>query len=119
MAQNTGPLGDRQPGLLVDPPRQELGDPAVRIGVARRTDVGPDTAGRAVAADHVEELAHGEMRQLIEADQCDLRALPVVDRGVELQMRELDLAGARPAPFVASVVRDAAEPRIEVHALVP
>jgi hypothetical protein len=40
------------------------------------------------------------MRQLVKADQRDLRALPVVDRGVELQMRELDLAGPWPAPVV-------------------
>ena len=55
----------------------------------------------------------------VEADQCDLRALPVVDRGVELQMRELDLAGTRPAPFKCPQMRAATEPRIEVQALVP
>jgi hypothetical protein len=56
----------------------------------------------------------GEMGQLVKTDQRDLGALPVVHRAVELQMGELDLAGARPAPFVDAVVRDAAEPRIEV-----
>src|SRR6516165_465048 len=34
-------------------------------------------------------------------------------------MRELDLAAARPAPFVGAVERGAAEPRIKVQALVP
>jgi hypothetical protein len=55
------------------------------------------------------------MRQLIETDQSDLRALPVEDRGVELQVRELDLAGAWPTPFVGSVVCDTAELGIEVQ----
>jgi hypothetical protein len=59
LAQNAGTLGDRKPGLRVDPPRQEVGDPAVRVRVARRTDIRPDAAGRAVAADHVEELSIG------------------------------------------------------------
>ena len=40
IAENTGALGDRQPGLLVDPPGEELGDPTVRIGVAGRPDKG-------------------------------------------------------------------------------
>jgi hypothetical protein len=60
-----------------------------------------------------------EMGQLVKAYQCDLRALPVEDRGVELQVRELDLAGTRPTPFVGSVVWDTAEPGIKVHALIP
>src|ERR1700694_2325451 len=60
-----------------------------------------------------------EMGQLVKTDQCDLSALPVIDRGGELQMRKLDLAPARPAPFLRSEVRGATEPRIEVLALVP
>jgi hypothetical protein len=59
------------------------------------------------------------MGQLVEADQRNLRALPLVDRGVELQMRELDLAAVFPAPFVGAVERVTAEPRIKVQALVP
>ena len=114
IAQHTGALGDRQPGLRVDPPRQEVGDPAVGVGVAGRADVGPHAAGRAVAADHVEELMRREMRQFVETDQRDLRALPVVDGAVELQVRELDLAGTRPAPLAHSDMRGAAEPGIEV-----
>jgi hypothetical protein len=34
------------------------------------------------------------MGQLVETDQCDLGALPVIDRAVELQVRKLDLAAA-------------------------
>jgi hypothetical protein len=32
---------------------------------------------------------------IVKADQCELRPLPVVDRGVVLQVRKLDLAAAR------------------------
>ena len=42
----------------------------------------PHPAGRAVAADQEEELLRGEMGQLVKADQCNLRALPLVDCGV-------------------------------------
>jgi hypothetical protein len=59
------------------------------------------------------------MRQFVETDQRDLGALPIVDRGIELQVGELDLAAMRPAPFARAEVRDAAEPRIEVSAFVP
>jgi hypothetical protein len=60
-----------------------------------------------------------EMRQFVETDQRNLRALPVVDGGFELQVRKLDLAGARPAPLAHSEVWDPAEPRIEGSALIP
>jgi len=59
------------------------------------------------------------MRQLVEADQRNLRTLPVVNRGFELQVRELDLAAARPAPLAHSHMRGAAELRIEIQALIP
>jgi hypothetical protein len=59
------------------------------------------------------------MRQFVEADQRDLRSLPVVDRGFKLQVRKLDLAGTRPAPLTHYEVRGATEPRIEVLALIP
>src|SRR2546423_1835614 len=78
-------------------------------GVAGSANVGPDTAGRAVAADHVKELMRGKMRQLVETDQRDLRPLPGVDRAVDLQVRELDPAGPRPAPLAQSDMRDPAE----------
>jgi hypothetical protein len=58
------------------------------------------------------------MRQFVEADQRNLRTLPVVNRGFELQVRELDLA-ARPAPLAHSQMRDAAEPGVEIQALIP
>src|SRR5208282_5171558 len=119
IAQNADPLGDRKPGFRVDPPCQELGDPTVRLRVAGRPDIGLDAAGRAVAADHVEKLMRGEMRQLVEADQGDLSALPVMNGGFELQMRKLDLAAIWPAPLVHPEVRDTPEPRIEVQALIP
>jgi hypothetical protein len=62
----------------------------------------------------------GELRQLVETDQRDLSALPVVKNGAfELQMRKLDLAGAGPAPLVHSDVRSTADPPIEVEALIP
>jgi hypothetical protein len=60
-----------------------------------------------------------EMGQLVKTDQRDLRALPVVDGVIELQVRELDLAAARPAPLAGAGVRGAAKPRIEVSTLIP
>jgi len=84
IAQNTSSLWDWKPGLRVDPPRQKVGNPTVRIGIACRADVRPYSARRAIPADHVEELMRGEMRQLIETDQRDLRALPVVNCVVKL-----------------------------------
>src|ERR1700756_4856925 len=59
------------------------------------------------------------MRQLVKTDQCDLRALPVIDCAVELQMREVDPAAVWPTPLAHSDMRDAAEPGIEVLALIP
>jgi hypothetical protein len=59
------------------------------------------------------------MGQFVETDQGNLSTLPIVDRGFELQMRELDLAGARPAPFARAEVRGAADLGIEVEAFVP
>jgi hypothetical protein len=61
----------------------------------------------------------GEMRQLVETDQRDLRALPGINRAVELQVRELDPAGTRPAPLAHSDMRDPAEAGVEVFALIP
>ena len=60
-----------------------------------------------------------EMRQFVETDQRNLSALPVVDRGFKLQMRKLDLAGARPAPLVHADVRSTTDQRIDVLALIP
>jgi hypothetical protein len=61
----------------------------------------------------------GKMGQLVETDQRDLRALPVMDGSPKLEMRKLDLAAAWPAPFLRAQVRGATKPRIEVLALVP
>ncbi len=119
IAQNAGPLEDRKPALWINPPCQELGDPTVRVRVAGRPNVRLDATVRAVAADHVEELMGREVGQLVETDQRDLGALPAVDRDPKLQMRELDLAAARPAPFLRSQVRGVTDPRIEVLAPVP
>jgi len=60
-----------------------------------------------------------EMRQLVETDQRDLRALPGINRAVELQVRELDPAGTRPAPLAHSDMRGPAEAGVEVLALIP
>jgi hypothetical protein len=59
-----------------------------------------------------------EMGQFVETDQCDLSALPVVDGRFKLQVRKLDLAGARPAPLAHAEVRGPTDPRIEVLALI-
>jgi hypothetical protein len=59
------------------------------------------------------------MGQFVETDQGNLSTLPIVDRGFKLQMRELDLAGALPAPFARAEVRGPADLGIEIEALVP
>ena len=60
-----------------------------------------------------------EMRQLVETNERDLRALPGINRAVELQVRELDPAGTRPAPLAHCDMRDPAEARVKVLALIP
>jgi hypothetical protein len=67
-------------------PTAPEGDPAIGVGVAGGANVGPHAAGRAIAADHVKELMRREVRQLVETDQRDLRALPGINRAVELQV---------------------------------
>jgi len=60
-----------------------------------------------------------EMRQFIKADQRNLRTLPVINCGFELQMGKLDLAAARPTPLAQPHMRGAAKPRVNTQALVP
>jgi len=60
-----------------------------------------------------------EMRQLVETDQRDLRALPVINRSVKLQVRELDLAGVWPAPIARYNVRGPTNPWIEIQGFIP
>ena len=50
--------------------------------------VAEHTGDRAVSAEHVPELLCAEMRQLIETDERDLRALPVVDRFFVFEVSE-------------------------------
>src|SRR5262249_18475685 len=71
-AEFAGALRDGEPRRLVDPPRDEFSNPRTRVRVARRADIGPDAASRAVAGEHVEELLGGKVRQLVETDQRDL-----------------------------------------------
>ena len=59
------------------------------------------------------------MCQFIKADQRNLRTLPVIHRGFELQMGKLDLAAAWPAPFVHPQMRCAAKPGVKLQALIP
>src|SRR5215467_7046693 len=59
------------------------------------------------------------MRQFIKADQRNLRTLPVINRGFELQMGKLDLAAVPPAPLTQPHLRGAAKSRIKIQALIP
>src|SRR5690348_11516984 len=63
--------------VIIDPPRQEIGEPAW-FWVAGRAHVGADPACRTVAAEHVKEHLFGERLQLVELDQDDLRTAPVL-----------------------------------------
>ncbi len=75
-------------GVLVDPPRNELRNPAISVRVAGRSNERPDAAGRTVTGQHIEENLLAEMRQLVEADLADLSALPVVQLFRTLDVRE-------------------------------
>ena len=44
----------------MNPPRNKIRDPAIRIGVRGRADVGSDAARGPIAGEHVEELLFGE-----------------------------------------------------------
>ncbi len=98
-AEDAGPLGDREPGLLVDPPSDELGHPGVSVGVRRCHDPGPDAAGAPVPAEHVGELPPGEVRELVEPDQTDLRALPIEAVTLVLHVGERDGGAGREPPL--------------------
>jgi hypothetical protein len=60
-----------------------------------------------------------EMRQLIETNQRDLSALPIVNSGFKLQVRKFDLAIAWPAPLAHADLRGTTEQRVEVSAFIP
>ena len=60
-----------------------------------------------------------EMRQLVKADQGDLSALPVMNRGFKLEVRKLDFAAIWPAPLMHADMRGTPELRIEGQGLVP
>jgi hypothetical protein len=68
-------------------------------------------AHRAIAADHVPELLLSKMRQLIEANQRDLRSLPIQDGLVVLAVLERDRRGRRKRPIKVALVRLGAERR--------
>jgi hypothetical protein len=88
-------------------------------GLQVAPDIRSHPAGRAIATDHKEKLMRREMRQLVKTKQRDLRPLPVVDRGIKLQMREFDFAGMRPPPLAHAEMRGSAQPGIEVQRLIP
>jgi hypothetical protein len=73
MTQNAGPLENGESLLLIDPPCHEFGHPAVGVRVAGGANVGSPPAGRAIAADHEEELLHRKKGQFIKTKQSDLR----------------------------------------------
>ena len=72
ITQHPGPLGDRQSGLWINPPPQEIGHPAVGVRVAGGADIGSHATSRAIAADHVKKLMRREMRQFVETQKRDL-----------------------------------------------
>ena len=115
----TGALGDRVAGLLIDPPLDKLGDPTVGVGVSRRHDPGPDAAGAPVAAEHVRELPPGEVRQLVEPDQADLRALPVEAVALILHVGERDAGAGGEPPFELLFSGGGLERRIDLGTVVP
>ena len=59
------------------------------------------------------------MSQFVKTDQRNLSPLPVVDGGVKLQMRKLDLTTVCPVPLMLPEARDPAKSRIKVEALIP
>jgi len=79
--------------------------------------VGPHAAHRAIAAKHVPELLLAEMRQLIEANQRDLTALPIQDGLFMLQLLKRNRRARRERPRKVGLVRLGAEHRIELAAV--
>ena len=103
----------------VHPRSEEALDPASGGGVGGGPDIGADPAGGAVAAEQVEELVFGEVRELVEPDQRQLGPLPVVHGGVMLQVRELAGRAAGEAPAQLALVGLRAHERVDLRRLRP
>ena len=120
-AQDAGAFRNCKPRLRIDPPGDELGDPTVR----RPDCTSPGYTGGPPHIERLREtmyqkLFRREVRQLVEADQWDLRTLPVQDRLVVLEVAEADRRTRWECPLkVRSTARDAADIVIELLALVP
>src|SRR5690606_31721208 len=118
-------FGDGKPvrragGVLVYPPGDEVSDPGVRVRVGRGTHVRPHAARAAVAAEHVPELLGFEVRELVEADEGDLRALPVEDVLLVLEVRELDgVPCGYVLPLEDALARLEADGAVDAFRLVP
>src|SRR5690606_20098763 len=107
-AEDARAVSNRIARLGIDPPPDQIGDPAIRIRVAGRPHIRPRRTGRTVAAEEIEKLRLAEMRQLIEADEGELRPLPVELVLLMLQMREADRAAALELPGKLALLRRAA-----------
>ncbi|KAG1080968.1 hypothetical protein G6F57_021583 [Rhizopus arrhizus] len=108
------------PGVLVDPPCDELGHPRISVRVARRAHIGPHAASRPIARQHVEELRLREVAQLIENDQGDLRPLVGENVLVILQVPHLHLRARREIPLeVWAGLRLGPEQGVQFHRLGP
>ena len=71
-------LRDGIAGVLVNPPRYKISHPAIRIGIAGGSNIGPDAASGAVSAQHIEELFSGKVCQLVKAEVTNFCALPAL-----------------------------------------
>ena len=91
----------------------------VRHRVARRPQIRPYPAHRAVAAQHVRELVAREVGQLVERNQRDLRALIVEPVLLVLHVRKLHRGAAGELPFQQVLPCLRPQQRIELHRLIP
>jgi hypothetical protein len=99
--------------------RRRVRHPRLRVWVACRADLRLHPAGRAIAGEHVEEHVLGEVGQLVEQHLRDLRALPVVDVVVVLEVRHLHAGRAPPVPLEIADVRLPTQQRVDLPAVVP
>ena len=110
-AQHTRPFFDGKAGVRVNPPCNQVPHEAVRVRVTRCPHVAANTGHGTVAREHIPKLRPGELADFIEANERDLRPLPV--QPVNLVFHARELAG-REAPFQGLAQSRCAKLRVEL-----
>lgn len=90
VTDNAIAFGDRESGIRINPPGNEIGDPTGSVRIAGTANVGLYTAGRSVSSEQVKELAAREVRQFVESDVAILRSHVIVFVFFVLQVAATD-----------------------------